>query len=60
MHHETLASHSSDVTTADQRWAAWVARGVKSDRKNEKRFLGAAALLASGLVVWLALVVLLG
>jgi hypothetical protein len=50
----------ADAGTADERWAAWVARGVEHDVRTRKRAIVAAAVIASGLGLWLAIVLLLG
>ena len=61
MHTEMGGADRADVSTADERWAAWVARGVEHDRKTRKRALAAAAVIASGGVgLWLAFGFLLG
>ena len=49
----------ADASTADERWSAWVARGVDHDRKIKRRAI-AAAIIASGLGLWRAIVLLLG
>ena len=49
----------ADASTADERWSAWVARGVDHDRKIKRRAI-ASAVMASGLGLWLAIVLLLG
>jgi DnaJ-domain-containing protein 1 len=59
MQTEIAASDRADASTADERWAAWVARGVEHDRKTRKRALAAAAVIASGMGVWLAFGLLL-
>ena len=43
--------------TFDERWAAWVAKGVEHDRKIKKR-VTAVAVVASGVALWLAIALL--
>ena len=57
---ETRGGLKGDLGTADERWAAWVAKGVGYDRKIRKRAIAAAAVIASGLTLWLVIVLLLG
>ena len=40
-----------DDRTADQRWAAWIAKGLEHDRKIRKRIPVVAAVLVAGAVV---------
>jgi hypothetical protein len=60
VHTEIGVADRADAGTADERWAAWVARGVEHDRKTRKRAIAAAAVVFSGLGLWLAIVRLLG
>jgi len=50
----------AEARLADERWTAWVAKGVDHDRKTKKRAVAAVAVVASGLALWLATVLLLG
>ena len=47
-------------TTADERWAAWVARGKKQTQETNKRMTLLAAAIFSGFGIWLASLVLRG
>jgi len=49
---------TTDASTLDERWAAWVAKGAEHDKKNKKRAIAAAAAMFSGLGFWAAMVVL--
>jgi hypothetical protein len=51
---------SADASTAAERWAAWVARGIAHDRKTRKRAMAAVAVAAIGLGLWLASVLVFG
>lgn len=59
MHTGIGGADRADTSTADQRWSAWVARGAEHDRKIKRRAI-AAAVIASGLGLCLAIVLLLG
>jgi hypothetical protein len=50
----------ADASTAAERWAAWVARGVAHDSRTRKRAIAAAAVAAIGLGLWLASVLAFG
>jgi hypothetical protein len=56
MQNETTAAVNADAIAAEGRWAAWMARGVEQDRKADKRAMVAAVVVASGLGLWLAMV----
>jgi hypothetical protein len=60
MHIAMPVSATPDATTADERWAAWVARGVAHDKQSRKRAIAAAAFVATGIGIWLAIALLLG
>jgi hypothetical protein len=60
MHTEMRVADRADASTSDERWAAWVARGVEHERKTTKRAIAGAAVIASGLGLWLATVLLRG
>jgi hypothetical protein len=60
MHTEMRVADRADASTADERWAAWVTKGVKHERKTRKRAIAAAAVNASGLGLWLAIALLFG
>jgi hypothetical protein len=54
---EIVASRPEGIT-ADERWSAWVAKGVEHDRKIRKRAGAAFMAIAAGMVVWLSIVLL--
>jgi hypothetical protein len=56
MQTEMGGADRADVTTADERWAARVARGVEHDKKTKKRAIAAAGIVASGLTLWVTIV----
>ena len=60
MHTEIAVADMADTRTDDQRWAAWMARGVEHDREATKRAIAAAAVLTGGLGLWLAIAFLRG
>ena len=60
MQTEIAVSDRADASTADERWAAWVAKGAEHERKTKKRAIAAAAVIVSGLGLWLAVVLLFG
>ena len=60
MQTEIAVSDTAAASTADERWAAWVARGAEDDRKTKRRATATVAVIASGLGLWLAYVLLLG
>ena len=41
--------------TADERWAAWLARGAEHDRKLNTRVIVIGSVLAAGVVSWLTI-----
>ena len=41
--------------TADERWAAWLARGAENDRKLNTRVIVIGSVLAAGVVSWLTI-----
>jgi hypothetical protein len=51
--HLTVAS-TDDTRAADERWAAWVARGAAHDAKSQKQSIVVAAVVAVGLGLWFA------
>jgi hypothetical protein len=51
---DVVASHAAGGNTFDERWAAWVARGVKQDKTIARRAVVFAVVLAAGLGVWVA------
>lgn len=55
MQTEIVIADTADPSTADEGWAAWVARGVEHDGKTRKRAIAAAAVVAGGLGLWLAI-----
>jgi hypothetical protein len=60
MQTEMAVFDRADARTADERWAAWVAKGAEHERKTKKRAIAAAAVIVSGLGLWLAIVLLFG
>lgn len=50
----------AEGSTADERWAAWVARGVQHDRTIKKRAIAVALATAAGLALWLTIVLIFG
>ena len=60
MQTEIAVADRADASTADERWAAWVAKGAEHERKTRKRAIAAAAVIVSGLGLWLAIVLLFG
>ena len=60
MQTEIAVSDRADASTADERWAAWVAKGAEHERKTKKRAIAAAAVIVSGVGLWLAVVLLFG
>jgi hypothetical protein len=60
MHTELAVSDQTVASTFDERWQAWVARGVEHGRKTRTRAFAAAAVIAGGALVWLAVVLLVG
>ena len=55
-----VSSHGTDGDTFDERWAAWVARGAAHDKTIARRAVAGAIVLAAGLVVWLANLLIFG
>ena len=45
---ETVAYSRAESVSSDERWAAWVAKGVEHDKKIKKRVLAIAAAIAAG------------
>jgi hypothetical protein len=45
---EILAYTRAEGVSSDERWAAWVARGVEHDGKIKKRAIAIAAAAAAG------------
>jgi hypothetical protein len=50
----TVVSQLPDVTS-DERWAAWVARGVEHDKREGRRAFAMAVVVASGFGLWFAI-----
>jgi hypothetical protein len=48
MANETVADTRAARASSDERWAAWVARGVEHDRKIKKRLIAVATAVAAG------------
>lgn len=57
MANETVAYSRAAFLASDDRWAAWVARGVEHDRKHKKRAIAIVSAVAAG--VGLSLVIFL-
>ena len=51
---EVNRAMSESVLDADERWNAWVAKGVEHDRVARTRAFGAAVLVILGLTGWFA------
>jgi hypothetical protein len=60
MHTEIGATDRTDARTVDDRWSLWRAQGVERERKANTRAIAAAAVIAGGLGLWLANVLLFG
>ena len=60
MQTEMGVAGTTDASTFDERWAAWVAKGAAHDKKVKKRAVAAVAVIATGLALWAAIVVLFG
>lgn len=45
---ETVAYSRPESVSSDERWAAWVAKGVEHDRTIKKRVIAIAAAIAAG------------
>jgi hypothetical protein len=45
---ETVAYRRAEVMSADERWAAWVAKGAEHDRKIKERAIAIATAVAAG------------
>ena len=45
---ETVAYSRAESVSSDERWAAWVAKGVEHDKKIKKRVVAIAAAIAAG------------
>jgi hypothetical protein len=45
--------------TADERWAAWVAKGVEHDRRVKDRAIVAATVVLVVVTLWIAIVLFL-
>lgn len=54
---ETVAYSGAEVVSADERWAAWVAKGAEHDRRIKERAIAIATAVAAG--AFLSLVVFL-
>lgn len=52
---ETVPSTRAESLSSDERWAAWIARGVEHDRKFKKRAIAIAAAVAAGAAVSLVI-----
>jgi hypothetical protein len=55
---ETVAYTRAEGVSSDERWAAWVARGVKHDRKIKKRAIAIAAAVAASVALSLVIFLL--
>jgi hypothetical protein len=52
---ETVAYSRAERVSSDERWAAWVARGVEHDRKIKQRGVAIAIAVAAGAALSLAI-----
>jgi hypothetical protein len=55
---ETVAYSRAEGMSSDERWAAWVARGVEHDSKIKKRATAIAAAVAAGVALSLVIFLL--
>ena len=55
---ETVTSSPATALTSDERWTAWIARGVAHDRKVMKRARAVLMAIAVGVVLWLSIALL--
>ena len=55
---ETVAYSRAELVSSDERWAAWVARGVEHDRKIKKRAIAIATAVAAGAALSLVIFLL--
>ena len=55
---ETVPHTRAESISSDERWAAWVARGVEHDRKLKKRAIAIAAAVAAGAAMSLVIFLL--
>jgi hypothetical protein len=53
---ETAVYTQAEGGSSDERWAAWVARGLEHDRAVKKRALAIAVAIAAGLALSLLIV----
>ena len=44
----------ADTSIDDTKWAAWVAKGVASDRKTSRRSTAAVIVIAMAVALWVA------
>jgi len=45
---DAVAYTRAQVASSDERWAAWVARGLEHDRQIKKRLIAIATAIAAG------------
>jgi hypothetical protein len=55
---ETVPYTRAESVSSDERWAAWVARGVEHDRKLKKRVIAIAAAVAASAAMSLVIFLL--
>ena len=55
---DTVAYGRAERVSSDERWAAWVARGVEHDRKIKNRAVAIATAVATGAALWLVIFLL--
>jgi len=55
---ETVAYSRAELVSSDERWAAWVARGVEHDRKLQKRAIAISTAVAAGAALSLVIFLL--
>jgi hypothetical protein len=60
MHSEMGVADGADLRTDDQKWAAWVAKGIEHDRKGKGHAIVAAAVLVISVGLGLAIAFLRG
>jgi hypothetical protein len=49
-----------DAPSAEERWARWLAKGAAHDRRMHERMRYVTALVAAGLLAWLAFTIATG
>jgi hypothetical protein len=55
---ETVANSGAELMSFDERWAAWVAKGVERDRRMKKRAIVTASAVAAATLLSLIIALL--